>query len=240
MTNKTLLDEFLSQVSDPKTRETTRAILEQKPDVDPVYKQINNLFISFVNASIIADTEGSHVLKGAIHSDTAYHTLIKLLYTQAVIFNSDMLPVICLMFIYHCGKELRLKSTVRSNDYRWPALYSGDADTDKINNLFSKFLSIMANFRCKHSWTLRPRNKRKKVNYSIGGDKEIVRAVDAVALLTDNPCKITVINPEDRLNQYYQFTSASGRVRRGGQKKDTTCYINYNGVLYPKERVVSK
>ena len=42
--NKTLLDEFLSQVSDPKTRETTRAILEQKPDVDPVYKQINYLF----------------------------------------------------------------------------------------------------------------------------------------------------------------------------------------------------
>ena len=239
--NKTLLDEFLSQVSDPKTRETTRAILEQRPDVDPVYKQINNLFISFVNASIIADTEGSHVRKWATHSDTAYNTLIKLLYTQAVIFNSDMLPVICLMFIYHCGKELKLKSTtVKPKDCRWPALYSGDADTDKINNLFNKFLSIMANFRRKHLWTFEPRKKGKKVSYSIGGDKEIVRAVNAVALLRDNPCKITVINPDDRLNQYYQFTLPGGRSKHGIQKKDPTCYINYNGVLYPKEKMVSK
>lgn len=235
--NKTLLDEFLSQVSDPKTRETTRAILEQKPDVDPVYKQINNLFIAFVNASIIADTEGSHVIKNAICSNVAYNILIKLLYTQAIIFSSDMLPVICLMFIYHCGKELKVRSTTK--DGRWPSLYSGDINTDKINNLFNKFLSVMANFRRKNILPLGVTNKRKKISYSVGGDKEIVRAVNAVALLTDNPCKITIINPDDRLNQYYQFTSAC-RPNQGGQKKDTTCYINYEGVLYPKEKAASK
>lgn len=235
--NKTILDEFLSQVSDPKTRETTRAILEQRPDVDPVYKQINNLFISFVNASIIADTEGSHVIKSAICSNVAYNTLIKLLYTQAIIFSSDMIPVICLMFIYHCGKELKIKSTAKYE--RWPSLYSGDINTDKINNMFNKFLSVMANFRRKNILPLRVNNKRKKVSYSVGGDKEIVRAVNAVSLLTDNPCKITIINPDDRLNQYYQFTSV-GRPKRGGQKKDTTCYINYDGVLYPKEKAASK
>lgn len=231
--NKSLLDEFLYQVDDPKTREIARAIIELDPDVDPVYKQINNLFIAFVNASIISDKSGKPAYKDGVDSDRAYSIMIKLLYTQAIIFNSNMLPVICIMFIYHCGKELKVRSRARCK--HWKSIYSGN--NSNIGDFFSRLLTFMTDFRRGYSNTLK--DKYRKVTYSMGGDQEIIKAVSAVSLLMDNPCKITVIDPEERLNQYYYFTTKNGSPK-SQPADDPTCYINYEGILYPKEKAASK
>ena len=95
----------------------------------------------------------------------------------------------------------------------------------------------MTDFRRGYSNTLK--DKCRKVTYSMGGDQEIIKAVSAVSLLMDNPCKITVIDPEERLNQYYYFTTKNGSPK-SQPADDPTCYINYEGILYPKEKAASK
>lgn len=233
MTDNKLLNNFLEHIDDPKTRGITRAILEQEPDVDPVYKQINNLFIAFVNASIIADKAGTASFTDRATPNHIYTTMVKLLYTQAVIFNSNMLPVICAMFIYHCGKELKLRG--KKSDEHWRLIYP-DNDTEFLDTSFLSMIRFITDCRTKYSY--RFRGKPGKVTYIIGGDAEIVRAVEAVALLMDNPFKVTVSDPKKRLEQYYYF-SPKNKSTRGDYGRSHTCYINCDGILYPKEKAAN-